>query len=52
MRKTILPHSWLVHVFTQPGSKAKYSLEVDVFRAYRESGLKSDITPCRKVPKD
>src|SRR5882724_11619182 len=27
-------HSWLVHVFTQPGSKAKYSLGVDVFPLY------------------
>jgi hypothetical protein len=29
------------------GQKAKYSLRADVFRFTPESGLKSDIAPCR-----
>src|SRR5258708_8023526 len=36
-------HSWLLHVFTQPGQKAKYSLRAHIVRFAPESGLKSDI---------
>src|SRR5258706_14990262 len=38
-------HSWLVHVFTQPGSKGDLTAPKSKFRSTTESGLKSDITP-------
>src|SRR5260221_1180505 len=38
-------HSWLVHVFTQPGSKGDLTAPKSNFRSTPESGLKSDITP-------
>src|SRR6266446_6306944 len=41
-------HSWLVHVFTQPGSKADLTAQKSDFRFTPESRLKSDITPCPK----
>src|SRR6266446_2537677 len=51
-------HSWLVHVFTQPGSKAALTAPKTDFRYTPESGLKTDIAPCpfradivAKVPK-
>jgi hypothetical protein len=41
-------HSWLVHVFTQPGSKPDLPpLDRDV-RFAALNGLKSDIAPCPK----
>src|SRR6478672_8580257 len=39
-------HSWLLHVFTQPGSKAALTGPKSDFRSTPESGLKSDIEPC------
>ena len=44
-------HSWLLHVFTQPGSKTEVAaLRRDVcFEAV--NGLKSDIAPCPKSAK-
>src|SRR5216684_8226077 len=41
-------HSWLVHVFTQPGSKAALTAPKSNFRFTPESGLRSDIAPCPK----
>src|SRR6266436_5627663 len=41
-------HSWLVHVFTQPGSKAALTAPKSDFRFTPESGLRSDIAPCPK----
>src|SRR6266403_5157077 len=41
-------HSWLVHVFTQPGSKADLTAPKSNFRFTPESGLNSDIAPCPK----
>src|SRR6266403_4642677 len=39
-------HSWLVHVFTQRGSKAALTAPKSNFRFTPESGLNSDIAPC------
>src|SRR6476660_6392428 len=39
-------HSWLLHVFTQPGSKAALTGPKSDFRSTPESGLKTDISPC------
>src|SRR5437667_5661420 len=41
-------HSWLVHVFKQPGSKAALTAPKSNFRFTPESGLRSDIAPCPK----
>src|SRR5437762_6581738 len=41
-------HSWLVHVFTQPGSKAALTAPKSNVRFTPESGLRSDIAPCPK----
>src|SRR5258707_15266558 len=40
-------HSWLVHVFTQPGSKAALTAPKSNFCFTPESGLNADIAPCR-----
>src|SRR2546430_9896533 len=39
-------HSWLVNVFTQPGSLTDLAAPKFGFRSSPESGLKSDIEPC------
>src|SRR6266516_5133764 len=41
-------HSLLVHVFTQPGSKAALTAPKTDFRFTPESGLNSDIAPSPK----
>src|SRR6476620_1239180 len=41
-------HSWLLHVFTQPGSKADLTTTKLDFRFAPESGLKSDVARCSK----
>src|SRR6266699_2319907 len=41
-------HSLLVHVFTQPGSKAALTAPKSNFRFTPKSGPRSDIAPCPK----
>src|SRR6476620_7382115 len=44
-------HSLLVHVFTQPGSKADFVTARPDVRFAAHNGLKSDIAPCPRCAK-